>query len=171
MNRRNMLKAIGIAALASTSAEGAVRRTAPKVKRSVFKIVQDVKPPLAYVSSPEWEPTVEDVERLRGLVQRTDSTESVVTPYREDQKSPSFIMVKCGFEDLRKGDLFVMYEETGELVVSTHLPRTGRPCVAVETEYSISVCLENPKKIDGVWRVRCEPIVDALYFVPSECPA
>jgi len=63
-------------------------------------------------------------------------------------------LVEIEFLDLKKGDRFLLYEPTGELVVDTQ-----DPAMAWEAQ-------EDAYLKDGVGTVYCEPVKDTYYDVP-----
>ena len=196
MKRRDVLKAIGATAVVGTTAGAAVaakpegplspadlaalrkqvdENALPLSLRTVFKIVvTDDEPPFKHirVGSDEWAPTTDEIQKIADAFKaaQSDPIGHIVTPHYVDiAQAPRFIMVKCEFSDLKTSDLFVLYEATGELVVSTN--DRFNPVYDITSEYSVSVCSEDAKLNHGVWGVQCAPVVDRLFKLPTECPA
>ena len=165
MDRRSFIKgglaagAIGVTANAALTDEEIANA---KNTRKVFKIVHHKSVSHIQVGSDQWEPTAEEIDKLVQAFVSSEDTTNTVIGTRHDVKINTIypggiILVPVSFKTLKAGDIFVMYEENGDLV---------------EPDSPVWKCLDNacinPNK---VWGVEADPVEDYDYQIPETCPA
>jgi hypothetical protein len=165
MDRRSFLKG-GLAATAiAVTAKAALTDEEiadTKNTRKVFKIVHHKSVSHIRVGSDQWDPTADEIDSLvQAFVSAEEDAVSTVVGTRHDVKINTIypggiILVPVSFKTLKKGDIFVMYEETGELV---------------EPERPVWRCLDDAcMNMNKTWAVEADPVKDVSYGVPDTCP-
>lgn len=160
MKRRDVLKA-GALLAAVGGVGGAVTATPREARedRVAFKVVEVPGIPHIQVGGDGWEPTPEEIDAIVStyVAAEKDSVSSFFTPHNVNINTlERYVLVKIPFTDLKTGDMFVLYEGTGELVTPDH---------------PVNVCTSDAYLNNGVPTVETEPKTDIHLHVPARCPA
>lgn len=169
-SRRDLLVGSLAAAAGSMTAASAHAAKDPNT-RSVFKVIPAKSEVTRVVKILGPEPSAETMEDLRYQLDSAlwhDRNASIVTADDRLQIKvvPSFCLVQTSFPALEVGDLFVMYEETGEIVFAIDMH---------ENKHCVWVAESKASRLEsGVFSLQADAAsIDRApdsWLIPETCP-
>ncbi len=161
MNRRDALRGVLGLGTAAALLKGTPAAAAPKGLRSnaarrIFKVRGSKSFTHVTIGDDTWDPTPEQVDAIvAGVLAAQEDPTAVLGTRQGVTLTPvlSFALLESRWTELRRGDLFVLYEPTGELVKGQ--------------DTSIYRVVDAPEAVGDSWQVNCEEVDAPRFAVPE----